>query len=215
MTEQPNRRSVIKTVGVMGVGGLVGCTGRDRKGSRSTISPSEPDHSATDTSVETTTHPEECDLDYERVNAYTDYTTLTEQLNGFILRRSKASVQRGETISFHLTNKSDEEKNTGNNSKYDIQHRTDDGWQSIFWKQPDNLVMHEDDAILHPPEEGFVWVFTVTRDALSREIEHGSGHLEVCAPLLSGSYRFVFHGETKHGENNQTTVLGTEFSIKN
>lgn len=215
MAEGPTRRLILKTVGVMGFGGLAGCMSRDSPASNPTLSPTEPNQSASNSTVEATTHPKECSSDYERVNAYIEHVTLTNQLDGFVLNRSKDSVQQGETMSFYLTNESDEEKNTGNNSKYDIQHRNDDGWESIFWKNSDELVMYHDDAILHPPKEGFTWKFTMNRDDLSQEIEHGSGHLEVCTPLLPGSYRFVFHGKVKHVGDDQRTVLGSEFSITN
>jgi hypothetical protein len=151
-----------------------------------------------------------CGPGYERTVAFTGYSGITDKLDGFALTSNEATVRRGENISFTLVNRADEERETGNRSKYDIQRHTNDSWQSVFWKQTDPHPFYHSDLILHPPGEGFAWEFTLTSEALSHEIENGTGHLAVCDPLQPGTYRFVFHGNPS---NDQDTALGCRFDV--
>ena len=127
----------------------------------------------------------------------------------------QSRVTKGEDIRFRLTNETEKEKETGNRSKYDIHQHTNTGWQSIFWKPTDELVIYESDAILHVPGEGFTWEFTVTADGFSHQIQNGEGHLKVCSPLQPGSYRFVFHGLSSYNDGNLEAILGTQFTVVN
>lgn len=209
-------------LGTVAAGVLAGCLSRGSSGGPSTPTDADPTtrNQSNPSMVGTATHAGRCAMHYEPHVGYVDYPTVTDQLDGVVLTASTASVRLGEEISFSLTNKFDERKGTGNRSKYDVHHRTEEGWQSVFWRPTDELVAYHDDSISHSPDEGFTWDFTITSEGLSHEIQNGPGHLKVCTPLRPGSYRFVFHGQTTHEEAESGTrlgpvkaALGTQFTV--
>lgn len=218
-----------RLLGVVATGFLGGCLSR---GGSPSETPTPNETSAPETTITTTSHTNtgdpstdsldgtptssgQCASNYEHVVAYTGYPTVTDRLNGFALRSSKTAVQQTDELTLNLTNETTEEKYTGNRSTYDIQRRTDAGWQSIFWKPTDEVVYYHSDAVVHSPGDGFTWELLITPEGLSHQIQNGEGHLKVCSSLPAGSYRFVYHGLTSSDGGDSEAVLGTQFTVSN
>lgn len=197
-------------LGIVATGCIGGCIS-PANSAPDTASPSETNTSTPDPSTSMPTTSGQCTPEYDRVG--NDYGEITDELEGMVLTQSTATVQQGEGITFSLTNETDERKSTGNRSKYDIQHRIDGKWRSIFWWAPEPTPGIHDDGVYQPPGEGFSWSFTMNQEGLSHEIQNGTGRRTVCSSIQPGSYRFVYHGVGGLRGENQETVLGTQFNV--
>lgn len=193
------RRRFIRLAGVSWIAIVSGCLGTEPMSAGNSASPTTTD--STDDS---------CQSDLERIDL--GWSATSGPLDGFDLSLSAESVSTGETLVAKLKNVTEEQQDSGNRAKFDIQLRTDDGWQSIFWTDP--YVAWTDEAISHPPGEGFNWEFEMTRNGLTTSRQNGPDYY-VCRPLDSGRYRFVYWGLTnREDENTDTdTALGARFEV--
>lgn len=119
-------------------------------------------------------------------------------LGGFDLSIRAREISIGGTLSATLTNITNEEKSTGNKQKYDIQYQTESGWETIFGIDQETA-MYTSEGITHQPGEGFSWNLTFTRSGLTDAVNQEPMY-SVCAPLESGTYRFVYWGITTEQE---------------
>lgn len=192
------RRQFTRIVGGVSVATVTGCLGGEETSSGSPESPMTSDTDNT------------CQSDLERIGL--DMTVGSGPLDGFDLTLSNDSVSTGDTLVAKLRNVTEEQQDSGNRSKYDIQFRKDDGWQSLFWKDP--YVAWTDEAISHAPGEGFTWELEVNRNGLSQSRQNGPDY-HVCKALDSGSYRFVYWGlTTKGGDNTDSDpAIGVRFEV--
>ena len=101
------------------------------------------------------------------------------------------SFERGDEVRITLRNVSNTRATTGNPAKYNLEVRTEDGWQDVRGHDPDASYGYTDEAYLHPPGTGLDWTFTLTEDGIADESIHAE-HLRVCPDLQPGRYRFRF-----------------------
>lgn len=197
-----SRRNYLRRGGTIIAGVLAGCLSGDD--SRSTISTTQPTTSSPPSSP--TTSPSHCAGSQHRTPM--EIPVQYDTLSGFALTTNKEIVQQGGRLIVTLENISDTVQESGNSSKYDIHHRTDGSWVTIF--HPSQAIEETpailSNAVKHPPSEGFRWDLTLTRDGLGHEIDHGSGYLAVCSPIGPGTYRFVYWGV---GEESDLAVRFT------
>lgn len=112
----------------------------------------------------------------------------TGQFGGFTLTVDPSEVIHGETIAVQMRNASEEERVTGNRQKFTI-HRDNAGeWQSVYAEGEG--VGWNDIGIQHDPGEGFTWNVTVSQSGFS----DAPNHLDACAAVRPGDYRFVYWG---------------------
>lgn len=105
------------------------------------------------------------------------------------MRVDRLAVERGETVSVRMTNVTDGEVTTGNDSKYGLEVYTEAGWEDVrVYDADERGAAYTDEGIIHPPGEGFEWELTMSTD----ELETGHTELEVCPDLPAGRYRFVY-----------------------
>lgn len=148
-----------------------------------------------------------------------EYEVTYETFAGFELTASKETVTRGEQITFQLENVTTEEKMTGVRSKYTIHRKTEAGWRDIFYPAEDSTGHpgYNDLGIIQPPGEGFTWELTFSQSGLAHDIEEGVGSLDVCTPLQSSTYRFVYWGVVGDPETSDdsdvNSALGVRFSV--
>jgi len=107
------------------------------------------------------------------------------------LRVDTPEAARGETVTVRLTNVSEGQQPTGNRHKHGIETLTEDGWESVWVTDSEYPLAYTDEAILHPPGEGFEWTLELTEDGLLADHTHADS-LSVCPDLEPGRYRFVF-----------------------
>jgi hypothetical protein len=108
------------------------------------------------------------------------------------LRVEDLDYEYGDTARITLTNVADEPVATGNRHKYNLQVYTDDGWQDLRVKDEDDYFEYTDEAVEHPPGEGFEWAFELTEGGIVEGTYHDDA--EVCPDLQSGRYRFAYFG---------------------
>jgi hypothetical protein len=147
------------------------------------------------------------------------YEVTYDTFAGFDLTVRKETIARGEQITFRMENITDEEKMSGAKSKYRIHHETAAGWRNIFYPAEDSMghPAYHDLGVNQPPGEGFTWELTFSQSGLAHDIEEGAGSLNVCTPLQSGIYRFVYWGITTEqeieGDSEKEYALGVRFSV--
>jgi hypothetical protein len=73
-----------------------------------------------------------CDSDLSRFEAPIDEVQY-DSLGEFKLTVSRRSVGLSDRITFRLQNTTGNQRTTGVREMNDVQRRTDDGWQSIYW----------------------------------------------------------------------------------
>ncbi|MEF8806861.1 hypothetical protein [Natronomonas sp.] len=117
--------------------------------------------------------------------------------SAFSLRVESLDHEYGDTARIQLTNVADETLSTGNRAKYNLQVYTDDGWQDLRVKDEDDYFEYTDEAIGHPPGDGFEWAFELTEDGIVEGTYHDDA--EVCPDLQSGRYRFAYFGAIGDG----------------
>ncbi|WP_280537020.1 hypothetical protein [Halopenitus sp. POP-27] len=102
--------------------------------------------------------------------------------------------ERGETVAIDLVNVAGRTLSTGNRHKYALEVRTTDGWMDVRGVRDDPARFeYTDEAIGHPPGEGFEWSFDLTEAGLL-EGHPLADRLTVCPDLQPGRYRFVYWG---------------------
>ena len=104
------------------------------------------------------------------------------------------TFERGEEIEFRLHNVSSRYVTTGNKHKYNLQLRTEAGWEEVRGTTAEpNRVPYTDEGISQPPGEGFTWSFELTEDGLLAGHPH-EDDLTICPELQAGRYRFAYWG---------------------
>ncbi|QUO48481.1 MULTISPECIES: hypothetical protein [Halorubrum] len=114
------------------------------------------------------------------------------------------AIGRGTRFRIELTNVSAREASVGNQGKYNLEIRTEDGWTELRGTDGDATFAYTDEAIIVPPGESLEWEFEMTesglveggpvRDGTSVEGGPHADALRVCPDLVPGRYRFVFWG---------------------
>lgn len=108
------------------------------------------------------------------------------------LRVDDLEYEYGDTARLTLTNVAEEEVDTGNRGKYNLQVYTEDGWQDLRVGDEDWHFEYTDEAIIHEPGEGFEWEFELTESGIVEDAYHDDAR--VCPDLQSGRYRFAYFG---------------------
>lgn len=172
-----------------------------------------PTASATSETTKTTTTRQPCENGGELVE---DFVVKYNTLGGFDLTTTKERIAVGDQITFRLENVTDEDKVSGVKSKYTIHRKTAKGWRDIFYA-PDSegIYGYHDLGMNHPPGDGFTWELTFNQSGLAHDIEGGMGSLDVCTPLQSGTYRFVYWGVSgeQEIESEKEYALGIRFTV--
>jgi len=109
----------------------------------------------------------------------------------FALRVAEQRYERGDTVQITLTNLTDRERMTGNDSKFNLQVETEAGWQDVRGFDDGEPVGYTDEGVLHPPGDGFEWEIELTEDGVASEGMQAD-RLRVCPDLPAGRYRFLF-----------------------
>lgn len=138
---------------------------------------------------ESTALPEQCTGDETAPGFELPDGPLPERDGGFELTVNDSTVDRGEPVAFALMNVDDERRYTGTHAKYLLQHRTDDGWETVTLLREPYLGFNAT-AISHEPGEGFEWSFRVDAAGFT------AGKYVVCERLSAGKYRFVYAGDS-------------------
>jgi len=120
-----------------------------------------------------------------------DYAESGNEEPELALRVDDTEYGYGDVVTVTLTNVTGREAHTGNRTKYTLQVHTEDGWQDVRVKG-DEFWEYEDDAVAHPPGEGFEWEFELTESGIVEGVYHDDA--EVCPDLQPGRYRFAYFG---------------------
>lgn len=140
-------------------------------------------------------------------------SVVTDTLAGFGITKDRRTVPQGEPLQITATNESNERRTTGlPQTKYDIHHQTQEGWDSIFWVNSGGGVF-EDAGRLWDPGEEYTWELLMTPDGLAHEV--GDGTVRVCEPIVDGTYRFLFWPVRTYpsDDNENVHILGTVFTV--
>ncbi|WP_276282077.1 hypothetical protein [Halorussus caseinilyticus] len=159
------------------------------------------------TTNDTTTVVPSCNELREPDFSFNENEITYDSLNGFELKATPKVVRIGEKIIFELENTTQENRETGNKQKYDLQYHSKDGWKSIF------KLKHRgwsSQAFSHPPNEGFVWKQNFSKTGLSSEHKYDPSYY-VCSEIRTGTYRFLYWGLTN---TEKHSVLATKFTVK-
>lgn len=114
--------------------------------------------------------------------------TLPSSVEGFDLTVNRTTAEKGERITFELTNTADKTQYTGTKERYIVQRQVQDGWETItLFQSP--YSGYNATAIPHESGQGFTWSFRATAAGFS------SGKYVVCDDLQPGEYRFVYAGD--------------------
>ena len=108
-------------------------------------------------------------------------------------RSADEPLDRGDPFRIELTNVSDRSTYIGNQGKYNLEVRTEDGWTEIRGADGEGSFEYTDEAIGVEPGETLVWEFEMTESGLVEGGPHAD-ELRVCPDLVAGRYRFVFWG---------------------
>lgn len=121
------------------------------------------------------------------------------------LRVDSLTAKYGETVAVRLTNVSDEEQHHASEGDFNIQVKTDVGWQDVRVRENTHDSATRDELQKKQPGEGPRWEITMTEE----ELPETYGDMgKVCPGLPSGRYRFVYTG-------TETQPLGVAFDFKN
>ena len=107
------------------------------------------------------------------------------------LRVDDLAYRHGDTLNVSLTNVADQPVETGNSAKYNLQVRTEDGWEDVRVTDGDGAA-YTDEGVAHGPGEGFDWSIELSEEGIIEAAAHGSA--EVCPALASGRFRFAYFG---------------------
>ncbi|SNZ17685.1 hypothetical protein SAMN06269185_3085 [Natronoarchaeum philippinense] len=108
----------------------------------------------------------------------------------FEMRVDRTSVRRGESVTVTMTNATDREQYTGIWRKYNLQVRTEAGWQDVRGAPDGGSIAYTDEAVVHEPGEGFEWTIEITPQGIL-DGPYGKD-FAVCPGLPAGRYRFLF-----------------------
>ncbi|WP_135822541.1 hypothetical protein [Halostella litorea] len=109
----------------------------------------------------------------------------------FALRVDELAADPGDEVVVTLTNVSEAERHTGNRYKYNLQVRTEAGWQDVRGSPDGSPLEYTDEAVSHAPGEGFEWRLPMSADGVV-EGHVNERSLAVCPGLPAGRYRFAF-----------------------
>lgn len=110
------------------------------------------------------------------------------------LRVDGTEHARGDRVEVRLTNLLDEGFHTGNRHKFNLQVLTTSGWQDV--RGGEKPFGYPDQAVSHPPGDGFTWSFELTEAGVVEDAMHD---LRVCPGLPAGRYRFAYFGVIGEG----------------
>jgi len=108
----------------------------------------------------------------------------------FGLRADDTQYALGETVRITMTNLTAEERTTGNRHKYNLQLRTEEGWQDVRGSAEMEFFEYTDEGVIHAPGEGFEWELELTDEGVVEG--HFHDDLVVCPSLQPGRYRFLY-----------------------
>lgn len=115
----------------------------------------------------------------------------------FELRVEKQSYEYGDTIQISLTLSADGSHTTGSPAKYNIQVKTDSGWEDVRVAAEADSIYYNEMGIVHGPDSfaGFNWDIEFTEEGIIEFSESpNKDQFKVCPDLESGRYRFAFWG---------------------
>lgn len=123
--------------------------------------------------------------DADRWSGSYDRDNITARSSGgFVVSASPDTIEIGEQITFRLENKTNEVKETGESSQFNIEKRRDDSCYGVFTEGgPFDAAL-----TMHEPGDGFDWMLTFT------ENEIDGTRKPLCGSLEPGTYRFVYFG---------------------
>jgi len=110
---------------------------------------------------------------------------IPSEANGFELTANERGVERGDPITFELTNVAGEQRTTGTSNRYALQRQIDNGWRTVTLFESARAGFNAT-AVTHDPGAGFEWGFRASAVGFS------TGTFVVCERLRVGTYRFVF-----------------------
>lgn len=136
-------------------------------------------------------------------------------LGGFELTLDRQQLATGETLVARVRNATDSEQMTGNEMKYDVQYRGDDGWRTVFGIEGGEAPF-TDEGVVHDPGSGFTYELQFSAEGLSGAVDHSPTY-RVCGSLSPGTYRFVYWGVTTEKERREDFeteyALGRTFTV--
>ena len=108
------------------------------------------------------------------------------------MRVDQLSYDYGDTLNASLTNVADDPVETGNSARYNLQVRTEDGWQDVRVIDSAAAFEYTDGAVSHAPGEGFEWSIELTEEGIIESSVQSDA--EVCPDLQSGRHRLAYFG---------------------
>lgn len=120
---------------------------------------------------------------------YTPDELAWGRASGFTLRVNEQSFEHGATAQFSLRNAGVGPKTTGNRDKYNLEVRTDAGWQDVR-VVADSLV-YTDVGFEKWPGQGWTWEIELTEDGIAAATD---ADVAVYPGLPAGRYRFIYWG---------------------
>jgi hypothetical protein len=106
-----------------------------------------------------------------------------------VLRVDDLAYRHGDTLNVSLTNVAEQPVETGNSATYNLQVRTETGWEDVRVTGGDGFA-YTDESVAHGPGEGFDWSIELSEAGIIEA--SATGNAEVCPDLQSGRYRFAF-----------------------
>jgi len=97
-----------------------------------------------------------------------------------VLRIDDLSYRHGDTLNVSLTNVAEQPVETGNSATYNIQVRTESGWEDVRGTDGDGFGS-TDESVAHGPGEGFDWSIELSEAGIIEASATGNG--EVCPDL--------------------------------
>lgn len=207
-----NRRDLLATIAGSGLTLAVGCLGSedsnntdsgtengddDADDDNSSNDDQSPSTDATDLSEDEPdpVAPVSCEQpdDGERLNGLyeEDEEVHYNKAGAFVLEANDETYEYGDTAKFSLTNTSSEASSTGNSIRHGLEVYTEDGWEDVRVWISDDFFGYFDDLISYPPDSGTEWTYELSDQGIADRFD---GDVEICPPLQSGRYRFIFWG---------------------
>lgn len=122
------------------------------------------------------------------------------------LRIDTLRATHGEIVTIRLRNVSEETQERSAEGDFNIQVKTEEGWQDVRVKEEPYDQATNDALYTEAPGEGVKWEVTMTEEALP---ESNKGRGRVCPSLSSGRYRFAFYGVQDGG--GEAIAVGFDF----
>ena len=115
-------------------------------------------------------------------------------IDGFDLTLDQETYTTDERLVATLRNVTDKEKQSGHESKVDIQYHGSNGWHTIFGGEEGLASGFPAVGVVHPPNGGYTWEATLSKAKLAGDEGDIPGFLYPCQPIKPGQYRFVYWG---------------------